>query len=193
VSISRRTFLEAARLSSLAAERLVGAGVKVPARILGKTGVQVSILAFGGGSRFLQYDDRIAVEAVNKALDLGVICIDTAQQYGNGLNERRMGKALEGRRDQVFLATKIAYRDGAQTERRVRASREALRTDHLEPIHIHTLLDAADFTVIEARRGSRKVLKRLSEFVDWFFTEPKFAWTFLRWPANSVPQQNVLG
>jgi aryl-alcohol dehydrogenase-like predicted oxidoreductase len=153
VSISRRTFLEATGLSSLAAERLVGAGLKLPTRTLGKTGVQVSILAFGGGSRFLQYDDEAAVEAVNKALDLGVTYIDTAQQYGSGLSERRVGKAIESRRDQVFLATKIADRDDPQTERRVEASPEALRTDRLDLIHIHTLLDAADLTVIEAKGG----------------------------------------
>jgi aryl-alcohol dehydrogenase-like predicted oxidoreductase len=194
VSISRRTFPEAAGLSSLAAERLVGAGAKLPARILGKTGVQVSIPAFGGGSRFLLYDDDTAVEAVNKALHSGVTCIDTAQQYASGLSERRMGKTLERRRDQVFLATKIVDRDGAQTERRVEASLEALRTGRPDQIQIHTLLDAVDLTVIETKGGVlEKVLKRFSEFVDWFFTEPKFASTLLRWPANSVAQQNVLG
>jgi uncharacterized protein len=163
VSISRRTFLEATGLSSLAAEHLAAAGAKLPTRILAKTGVQVSILAFGGGSRFLQYDDDTAVEGVNKALDLGVTYIDTAQQYGSGLSEQRMGKTVEGRRDQVFLATKIADRDGAQTERRVEASLEALRTDQLDLIHIHTLLDAADLTAIEAKGG---VLEKVLELRD---------------------------
>jgi uncharacterized protein len=169
VSVSRRTFLEATGLSSLAAERLVGAGVKLPTRILVKTGVQVSILAFGRGSRFLQCDDDTEVEAVNKALDLGVTYIDTAQQYGSGLSERRMGKALEGRRDQVFLATKIADRNGAQTERRVEASLQALRTDHLNLIHTHTLLDAADLTLIEAKGGVlEKVLKLRDQKITRF-------------------------
>jgi uncharacterized protein len=169
VSISRSTFLEATALSYLAAQRLVGAGAKLPTRIPGKTGVKVLILAFGGGSRFLQYDDDAAVEAVNKALDLGVTYIDTAQQHGSGLSERRMGKALEGRRDQVFLATKIADRDGAQTERGVEASLEALRTDRLDLIHIHTLLDAADVTVIEAKGGVlKKVLKLRDQKITRF-------------------------
>src|SRR5690348_13721048 len=81
-----------------------------------------------------------------------------------------MGRALEGRRQQVFLATKIADRDGTQTERRMEASLKALRTDHVDLVHIHTLLDADDLATIEAKGGVlEQVLKlrdqRMTRFI----------------------------
>ena len=164
MSISRRSFLETAALGSMAAGSLAAADTKLPTRLLGKTGARVSILAMGGGSRFLMYkDEDKAVEAVRMALDLGITYIDTAQQYGNGLSEQRMGKGIEGRRDTVFLATKIADRDGSQTARRIEASLKALRTDHVDLIHIHTLLTAEDLAVIEAKGGVLEQVLKLRD------------------------------
>src|ERR1700686_122230 len=104
MSISRREFLEA---GSLAAAPTAKSGL--PTRILGKTGARVSILAFGSGSRFLLYkEEDKAIEAVTKALDSGITYIDTADDYGRGhLSEQRIGKAIHGRRDSIFLATKL--------------------------------------------------------------------------------------
>jgi predicted aldo/keto reductase-like oxidoreductase len=164
MSISRRAFLETTALGSMAAGPLAGADTKIPTRVLGKTGARVSILAMGGGSRFLLYkDEEKAIEAVHKALDLGITYIDTAQQYGSGLSEQRMGKGLKGRRDSVFLATKIADRDGTQTARRVEASLKALQTDHVDLIHIHTLLTAEDLASIEAKGGVLEQVLKLRD------------------------------
>ncbi len=72
-------------------------GNRLPTRLLGKTGARVSILAMGGGNRFLRYgDEDRALEALEKALDLGINYIDTAESYGNGLSEQRIGKGLKG-------------------------------------------------------------------------------------------------
>jgi uncharacterized protein len=164
VSISRREFLETTALGTVAAGSLVAADTKIPTRLLGKTGARVSILAMGGGSRFLLYkDEDKAIEAVQKALDFGITYIDTAQQYGNGLSEQRMGKGLKGRRDSVFLATKIADRDGTQTARRMEASLKALQTDHVDLIHIHTLLNAEDLAAIEAKGGVLEQILKLRD------------------------------
>ena len=54
-----------------------------------------------------EYNTRVAGEIVHRALDLGVNVIDTAEIYGLGRSERIVGEAIEGRRDSVFLATKI--------------------------------------------------------------------------------------
>ncbi len=70
---------------------------RLPTRVLGKTGVRVSILAMGGGSRFLMYkEEDKALEALNRAFDLGITYMDTAFGYGNGLSEERVGKVDEG-------------------------------------------------------------------------------------------------
>src|SRR5271154_5941890 len=103
MSISRREFLENTALGGLAAAGISNAaeldGSKLPTRVLGKTGARVSILAFGGGSRFLMYkEEDQAVAAVTRALDLGITYMDTAYSYGNGQSEERIGKAIKNRR-----------------------------------------------------------------------------------------------
>ena len=77
MSISRRDFLGTAALGTVAAGPLVSAS-GMPMRTLGRTGAQVSILAFGGGSRFTQYSEDEGIAVLNRALDLGVNYIDTA-------------------------------------------------------------------------------------------------------------------
>src|SRR5271170_7185255 len=117
MSISRREFLETTALSGLAASSLSAAASKdqLPTRILGKTGVRVPILGMGAGSRFLLYkEEDKAVEAIRKGLDLGITYIDTADSYGKDhLSEQWVGKAIKGRREGIFLATKLSNRDGA--------------------------------------------------------------------------------
>jgi predicted aldo/keto reductase-like oxidoreductase len=80
-----------------------------------------------------------------------------------------MGKGLKGRRDSVFLATKIADRDGTQTARRMEASLKALQTDHVDLVHIHTLLTSEDLATIEARGGVlEQVRKRRDQKITRF-------------------------
>src|SRR5690242_5713216 len=99
MSFSRREFLEATALGTLAAGSVTAADERnnsLPTRVLGKTGVRVSILAMGGGSRLQMYkQDDQAVEAIQKAVDLGVTYFDTADDYNNHQSERRIGVALK--------------------------------------------------------------------------------------------------
>src|SRR4051794_6995956 len=115
MSVSRRHFLESTALAPFMAEFAQGQSVDkktgMQTRILGKTGARVSCVAFGCGSRFLQYkEEDKALEAVNKALDLGITYLDTAFGYGNGTSEERIGKVMKKRRKEVWLATKINSR-----------------------------------------------------------------------------------
>jgi predicted aldo/keto reductase-like oxidoreductase len=119
----------------------------------------------GGGSRYLLYkeEDR-AIEAVRKALDLGITYIDTSDDYGNDhLSERRIGKALKGRRDSIFLATKLSNRNGAETARIVEQSLSALQVDHVDLIHIHSLTTEDDLAKIEAKGGVLEQLQKLRD------------------------------
>src|SRR5258708_23240906 len=158
MSVSRREFLEAASLAGLAAGSLTAATTgksEMPTRILGKTGARVSILAFGSGSRFLMYkEEDKALEAITKALDLGITYIDTADDYGRGhLAEQRIGKAIKGRRDSIFLATKLTNRDGNESQRIVEESLKALQVDRLDLLHIHALTTEEDLAKIEPKGG----------------------------------------
>ena len=165
MSISRREFLEAAAVGSLAAGSLTANGATgMPMRTLGKTGVRVSILAMGGGSRFLQYPEDQAAEAVHKALDLGVSYIDTCDDYGKDhLSERRIGAAIKGRRDHIFLATKVTTRVPEDVPRVVELSLQCLQVDHVDLLHIHSLSDEADLARIEAKGGVLDQVLRLRD------------------------------
>jgi len=163
MKISRRTFLEATAAGTVAAGTLSAAGA-MPTRALGKTGAKVSILAMGGGSRFLMYqNDDQAVEAVHKALDSGITYIDTADDYSNHLSERRIGTALKGRRKGIFLATKLSNRDGGQSFKIVEESLKSLQVDQIDLVHIHSLQTPEDLTRIEAKGG---VLEQLQKMRD---------------------------
>jgi uncharacterized protein len=167
MSISRREFLESTAIAGLAAGTLAADTGKpaLPTRILGKTGARVSILAFGTGSRFLLYkEEDKALEALQMALDLGITYIDTADEYGKGrLAEQRVGKAIRGRRDSVFLATKLSNRDGAESQRLVEESLKALQVDRLDLLHIHALTTADDLANIEAKGGVLEQLLKLRD------------------------------
>src|SRR5881392_1255651 len=94
MGISRRDFLGTAALGAVAAPLVSATGM--PMRTLGSTGAQVSLLAFGGGSRFVQYEEDKGIEVLNHALDLGITYIDTADSYGsNGESQIRVGKVLK--------------------------------------------------------------------------------------------------
>lgn len=80
-------------------------------RKLGENGPEVSALGLGtmGMSRGLygEVDDEESAATINRALDLGITLIDTANVYGGGHNERLVGRAIARRRDEVVLATKF--------------------------------------------------------------------------------------
>ncbi|HEY6396778.1 MAG TPA: aldo/keto reductase, partial [Solirubrobacteraceae bacterium] len=80
-----------------------------------------------------EFAGREAGAIVTRALELGVNLIDTAEVYGLGRSERIVGEAIRGRRDQVFIATKI-FPIGLpfMVESRARGSARRLRIDHID-------------------------------------------------------------
>lgn len=80
-------------------------------RKLGRTGIKVSEIGFGGwgiGGGWGCQDDEEALRALKQALELGVTFFDTAMGYGDGHSERLIGQAVAGVRDRVVIATKIS-------------------------------------------------------------------------------------
>ena len=88
-------------------------------RILGTQGLEVSAVGLGcmGMSEFYgRADEGEAIATIRRALELGVTFLDTADMYGWGANERLVGKAIEGRREDVVLATKFGNVRGPNGE-----------------------------------------------------------------------------
>lgn len=80
-----------------------------------------------------------AVSAIRRALDLGATHVDTAEMYGGGTVERIVSKAIMGRRDEVFLVSKVLPENASRkgTIQACEASLERLRTDHLDCYLLH--------------------------------------------------------
>jgi aryl-alcohol dehydrogenase-like predicted oxidoreductase len=80
---------------------------------LGRTGMRVSRISFGAwaiGGGWGKVDDSESYAALNRAIDLGVNFIDTADAYGDGRSERLVGKLLKERKEEIFVATKAGRR-----------------------------------------------------------------------------------
>jgi uncharacterized protein len=165
MDLSRRQFLHAAAVGAAVVPSLgAGAIPKLPTRAFGKTGMEVSILGFGSGSRFLMYEDEDkALEALAGALDLGISYIDTAHSYGDGKSEERIGRLMPERRKLITLATKIGARKADDARRQIELSLKRLRTDHVDVLHIHALSGPEDLAVIEAPDGVLKAMYEARE------------------------------
>jgi diketogulonate reductase-like aldo/keto reductase len=98
------------------------------------------VAVIGQGTWQMEGDDEAeAVRAIERAVEVGMTHVDTAEMYGSGRVESIVGKALRGRRDRVFLASKVLPRN-ASYEGTVRACERSLRrlgTDHLDLYMLH--------------------------------------------------------
>lgn len=111
----------------------------IPRRPFGRTGVQVSALGLGGYSLGDVKIESEAIRIVHEAIDNGVTFMDNAWEYHNGRSEEWMGKALEGRRDKVFLMTKVCThgRDRKVAMQQLEDSLRRLKTDNLDLWQVH--------------------------------------------------------
>jgi predicted aldo/keto reductase-like oxidoreductase len=119
---------------------------EIPRRPLGRTGVEVSALALGGYHLGLVKSERESVRIVHEAIDRGLNLMDNAWEYHEGLSEERMGRALEGRRQQVLLMTKVCThgRGRAVAMRQLEQSLRRLKTDYLDLWQVHEVIHDND-------------------------------------------------
>jgi aryl-alcohol dehydrogenase-like predicted oxidoreductase len=116
-------------------------------RFLGEGGPEVSVVGLGTNNfgRRCDYEQTLAV--IDAALDAGVTLFDTADIYGQGMSEEFIGRALEGRRDRVLIATKFGKEMDERLEERrgnpdyiqwaVESSLRRLRTDVIDVYQMH--------------------------------------------------------
>jgi uncharacterized protein len=105
---------------------------------LGKTDLRVSRLGFGGiPIQRLTEEDAVAV--VKRVLELGVTLLDTANGYTT--SEERIGKATQGKRDKVYIATKSGARNREDLEKNMALSFKRLATDYIDLYQFHGVND----------------------------------------------------
>ena len=101
--------------------------------------------------------ERRAIEALRLSIDLGMTHIDTAEMYGNGRVEELVGEAISGRRDEVFLASKVLPFNASfeGTQRACVRSLKRLRTDRLDLYMLHWL---GEHPIRETMRAMEKLV-----------------------------------
>jgi aryl-alcohol dehydrogenase-like predicted oxidoreductase len=111
----------------------------IPRRAFGRSKVQVSALALGGHHIGDLKTVEEATRLIHEAIDAGITFLDNCWEYHNGKSENWLGRALRGRRDKVFLMTKVCThgRGADLAMRMLDESLRRLRTDHLELWQIH--------------------------------------------------------
>ena len=142
-SIHRRGFMKgvlaglAMGVKALAEQKDDGSGL--PKRPLGRTGEMVSIIALGGWDIGNIKDQSEAVSIMHEAIDEGLTFFDNSWDYHDGGSELVMGKALssDGRRDKVFLMSKVCARDYKGALKHLDDSLGRLQTDRLDLWQFH--------------------------------------------------------
>lgn len=114
---------------------------EIPQRPLGRTGINVSALGFGGYHLGTIKDETAAIRLTQAAIDAGITFLDNAWEYHDGRSEELMGKAIKERREQVFLMSKVCThgRDRHEAMRQLEDSLRRLQTDHLDLWQVHEL------------------------------------------------------
>ena len=133
---------------------------EIPMRAFGKTGAQISALGLGGHHLGDVEDIATAKRIVAEAVDGGITFFDNCWEYHRGKSEDWMGQGLKGRRDRVFLMTKVCThgRDKDLALRMLEESLNRLQTDHLDLWQIHGVSFENDAELFIRPNGAAEAL-----------------------------------
>ena len=134
----------------------------IPSRVLGRTGERVSAIGLGGWHLALSHvNAALAERLIHGAIERGVTFMDNCWDYNDGASEERMGKALrDGRRQRVFLMTKIDGRSEREATRQLDESLRRLRTDCIDLVQHHEMLRFDDADRIFRDDGAHAALEK---------------------------------
>jgi uncharacterized protein len=139
---------------------------KLPTRVLGRTGVNVTIVGLGGDGLISDSTDPDAVvEFLTAALDAGVNYFDTAHMYGKeGRCEKNLGLLMgTKRRKDVFLATKTGARTYDTAMVQMETSLKRLKVDRLDLVQVHHVKDKDDIRQFGAKDGVLKAIRKMQD------------------------------
>lgn len=132
-------------------------GKKMPTRPFGKTGWNASLYALGSAEL---PDGDATVDAIRQLMDAGVNYLDTAPSYRGTRSETMIGKAVIGRREQVFIASKTQERSADGAYREITESLKRLDSGHIDLLQIHAVNDDATLDSVLRKGGAVEGLER---------------------------------
>ena len=178
----------------------------IPLRQFGKSSVKISALGMGGHHLGDAPDQQTAVRIVQEGVDGGITFFDNCWEYHRGRSEMWMGAALKGRREKVFLMTKVCThgRESALATQMLEQSLRRLQTDHIDLWQIHGVTFDNDPELFIRPNGAAEALRKAKEqgkvrFVG--FTGHKdpaihlkmlnigFPWDAVQMPLNAFDSQ----
>lgn len=133
----------------------------IPQRDFGKTGVRISALGLGGHHLGDAADLQTAKRIVAEAVDGGITFFDNCWEYNRGQSEDWMGQGLKGRRDRVFLMTKVCThgRDKDLAMAMLEESLNRYQTDHLDLWQVHGVCFENDPELFIRPNGAAEALE----------------------------------
>ena len=117
----------------------------------GKSGLEISELGFGG-IPIIRLDIGTAVKILRRAYDREITFYDTANAYRD--SEEKIGRAFDGMRDKVIIATKTIMRDGQNALNHLENSLRMLRTDYVDLYQLHQVAQEKDWDTVTAPGGA---------------------------------------
>jgi predicted aldo/keto reductase-like oxidoreductase len=137
----------------------------IPLRKFGRHEVKVSALGFGGHHLGDAENVQVAIRMVQEAVDNGITFFDNCWEYHVGKSEDWMGRGLQGRRDKVFLMTKVCThgREGMLAMQMLEQSLGRLQTDHLDLWQIHGVSFENDPDLFIRPNGAAEALRKAKE------------------------------
>ncbi len=142
--------------------------VTLPTRTLGRTGLKVTTLGYGA----MQVSDP---SIIRYGLDRGINYIDTADCYLGGRNEKVVGKAIDGIRDNLIIATKVHIASEKRMRRSVNKSLASLKVDTVDLMQLHNIYSQDEVTNPDVKKTMEQMKK-----------EGKFRYTAVTTHSNQV-------
>jgi predicted aldo/keto reductase-like oxidoreductase len=135
----------------------------MPRRVLGRTGVKLSVVGFPGLA-LTKCDQEKGTAALHDAFERGVNYFDVAPNYGNGDAEIKMGVGMQGiDRSKYFLACKTHKRDKEGAQMELDRSLQRLKTDHFDLYQLHHLVKPAEVDQVFGDEGAMDVILKAKE------------------------------
>ena len=125
---------------------------RIPTRILGQTGIRLTVLGLGGHTIGTMANHQSAISLIRTAIDEGINFLDNAWCYHGGESVRIMGEALRnGYRDKVFLMTKNHGRERKTFNEQLNESLKRLNTSYIDLLQIHNIVAEDDPEVLKKK------------------------------------------